>query len=65
MKAPKTVNLEEIREAVANYMNSEGCSCCRGSSHVEHQEAIAKLLSVPQYKDKSGYNFTPYETKEK
>jgi len=49
--------LAEIRRAVADYMESEGCSCCRGSDHPEHAKRLAKLLRVPKYSDGSGYNF--------
>jgi hypothetical protein len=55
-----------IREAIANYMYSEGCSCCRDEeAHREHTQILAKLLSVPKYSDGSGYNFTHYKTKHK
>lgn len=55
--ARKTIEIEKIREAVARYMRSEGCSCCEGHKHSKHKEAIAKLLNVPKYDDGSGYNF--------
>ena len=55
---------KQLREAVANYMSSEGCSCCQNvSMHKEHTESLAKLLGVPMYTDKSGYNFSKYRTK--
>ena len=50
--------IAEIRRAVADYMASEGCSCCQNTE--KHQEAkakLAKLLHVPKYEDGSGYNF--------
>lgn len=53
-----------LRVAVANYMRSEGCSCCRDcDAHVKHAETLAKLLRVPKYPDGSGYNFSKYEDK--
>lgn len=58
------INLKEIRTAVANYMSSEGCSCCQDvDNHNEHKKTLAKLLNVPKYKDGSGYNFYKYRTK--
>lgn len=55
----------ELREAVANYMQSEGCSCCRDvEAHKEHSKALADLLGVKAHKDQSDYyDFTPYRTK--
>lgn len=58
--------IAKIRQAIANYMSSEGCSCCENSdSHKKHAEILAKLLCVPKYKDGSGYNFGRFETKKK
>ncbi len=54
---------KQLREAVANYMYSEGCSCCRGNDHDTHGEALAKLLSVKKYSDGSGFDFYSYRTK--
>jgi len=59
----ETKALKEIREAVANYIRSEGCSCCRGDDHDEHREVLAKLLGVPEYDDGSGYDFNKFCTK--
>lgn len=56
--------LTELRRAIADYMYSEGCSCCRGSDHDKHAEIIAKLLKVPKYKDGSGYNFPKFRSKD-
>lgn len=54
-----------LRTAVAAYMRSEGCSCCRDyNAHKKNTETLAKLLNVKKYSDGSGYNFTPYEPKE-
>ncbi len=51
----------ELRAAVANYMHSEGCSCCRDSdAHELHAKKLGKLLNVPKYKDGSGYDFSRY-----
>lgn len=54
---------KKLREAIANYMQSEGCTCCQDDSHKQHEEAIAKLLGVRKYPDGSGYNFQKYRTK--
>lgn len=55
-------DLETIRAAVANYMWSEGCGCCRGANHEAHGERLAKLLDVPMYEDGSGYDFFQFRT---
>lgn len=61
----KTVEIKSIRQAIADYMASEGCSCCQNVvAHTEHKKRIAKLLRVPMYKDKSGYNFSKFRTKQ-
>jgi len=53
-----------IRKAVADYMSSEGCSCCQDvEGHKEHTKTLAKLLKVPKYSDKSGYNFSKFKSK--
>jgi len=53
----------ELRQAIADYMWSEGCSCCRDSeAHEIHEERLAKLLRVKEYDDGSGYNFSLYRS---
>lgn len=48
----------EVRRAVADYMYSEGCACCRNvEAHKEHEARLAKLLHVPKYSDSSGFDF--------
>jgi len=54
--------LSALRTAVADYMHSEGCSCCQGDDHDMHTEVLAKLLGVELYSDGSGYCFSPYKT---
>ena len=49
-----------MRTAVADYMSSEGCSCCEGLLHDEHKARLAKLLRVVPYADGSGYDFPRY-----
>jgi len=58
----KFVDIQAIRTAVADYMHSEGCSCCQGDDHDMHTEVLAKLLGVELYSDGSGYCFSPYKT---
>lgn len=55
---------DELRRAVADYKQSEGCSCCQGAHHAEHEARLAKLLRVPKYMDGSGYDFYRYCTRE-
>lgn len=51
----------KLRTAVANYMCSEGCSCCRDTDmHEKHEAVLAKLLDVPAYDDNSGYDFRQF-----
>ena len=53
------VNLEAVRQAVAEYMYSEGCSCCRDiDAHEVNKKRLAELLNVPLYSDGSGYDFS-------
>lgn len=54
----------ELRTAIADYMYSEGCSCCENQQeHEKHEIRIAELLKIPKYKDGSGYTFDRYRTK--
>ncbi len=63
MRKPKRVRIEVLREAVANYMSSEGCDCCRDrEAHQGNEEVLGKLLDVEKYDDDSGYNFFKYRT---
>lgn len=55
-----------LRTAVADYMRSEGCSCCSNRpAHELHEAVLAKLLRVPKYPDGSGFDFAKYRSKEK
>ena len=65
MKSPKTISIKEIRQAVADYVFSEGCSCCEGHDHDDHKAVLAKLLNVPKYDDGSGYDFFKFKTLKK
>lgn len=53
---------QQMRTALADYMYSEGCSCCQGSDHDEHKAVLGKLLNVPRYSDGSGYDFSKYRS---
>ena len=60
-KPKQAPSLAEIRRAVANYIGTEGCSCCRViPDHDEHKAALGKLLRVKKYADGSGYDFGKY-----
>ncbi len=53
----------EVRRAVADYMSSEGCSCCRNvPMHALNAEHLAELLRVPKYDDSSGFDFQRFRT---
>ena len=60
----KTVSLEEVRRVIADYMWSEGCSCCQNvEDHDREKLELAKLLKVEPYSDGSGADFSIYRTK--
>lgn len=64
MHKPKvTAFRAKVRQALADYVASEGCSCCRGDEHDKHAEVLAKLLKVPKYSDLSGYDFMRFRSK--
>jgi len=57
--------LADTRQAVADYMRSEGCSCCQDrEAHKEHEKRLAELLKVEMYDDESGYDFGKYRSKQ-
>lgn len=56
------IDRAEVRKAVAQYIKSEGCSCCEGPDHDEHKNALGKLLGVKKYKGGSGYDFYSVKT---
>ena len=54
-----------IRQAVADYIRSEGCRCCQNvDAHKEAERILAGLLDVPMYSDGSGYDFGQFSSKE-
>ncbi len=57
--------LEVVRQAVADYMRSEGRSCCRDlADHERHAARLGELLRVPKYPDGSGHDFKPFRSRE-
>ena len=61
-----TKKQKAIRQAVADYMRSEGCHCCQNvEDHKKHEKRLAELLSIPMYPDNSGYNFGMFQSEEK
>ena len=57
-------HINKIRQAVADYMRSEGCSCCRDiEAHEQHKAQLAKLLHVPKYESGLGYDFARFQSK--
>ena len=52
---------DEVRAAFAEYVYTEGCSCCRSEAmHDAAADKLGKLLRVAKYVDGSGYDFTRY-----
>ena len=65
MKKPPTI-LAQIRTALADYIASEGCSCCQDrDGHTEAMDRLGKLLKMKKYSDKSGYDYSRYKTVKK
>jgi hypothetical protein len=63
-KESNMTKLEKVRKALADYMYSEGCYCCRSEpKHSEAAAELAKLLNVPAYSDDSGYDFYKFRSK--
>lgn len=55
---------QQMRQAVADYIWSEGCECCADrDNHPEHQNKLGRMLNVRKYADGSGYDFSKYRTK--
>jgi hypothetical protein len=56
---------EEVRQALADYMKSEGCGCCSNyEKHSIDADRLGRLLDVPLYDDGSGYDFSQFRSKE-
>ena len=57
------VKLDKIRTAVADYMQSEGCACCRDNeAHQVNTNRLGKLLEAPLYSDGEDYDFTSFRS---
>ncbi len=53
-----------LRQALADYIASEGCSCCQNDvAHHAAEDRLAALLHVPRYGDDSGYAWPTYQTR--
>ena len=62
-KQEPRVNLKLVREALADYISSEGCGCCQNrQKHDEAEARLAKFLHVPKYSDGSGYEFIKFQS---
>lgn len=58
LKKDGKVSKALMRRLVADYMYSEGCTCCQDvAAHEAHKKALAEALDVPPYPDGSGYDF--------
>jgi hypothetical protein len=63
-KKRRKTTMADIRRAVADYMSSEGCSCCQNvEAHKRHTAELGRLLHVPMFSDKSGYDFYQFKIK--
>ncbi|MCK9273349.1 hypothetical protein M0P65_07475, partial [Candidatus Gracilibacteria bacterium] len=61
----KSIEIVKIRQAFADYVATEGCSCCRDiDGHEKALKQIATLLKMKKYKDGSGYDYSRYKSKE-
>jgi hypothetical protein len=65
-KKKKTmVRVWAVRRAVADLIRNRGCGCCADDTKWDAVVArLGKMLDVPMYDDKSGYDFGPFQTKE-
>ena len=64
---PKTyISIAKVRQALADYIYSEGCNCCQDvEAHREHRVVLARLLNVPAHEKQQDYHdFSPFRTKE-
>ena len=55
---------KEVRRALADYIASEGCSCCQDTeAHKKAMNRLGEILSMKKYDDDSGYDYSKYKTK--
>ena len=53
--------LDALRTAVADYMRSEGCSCCQDrEAHKKHRARLGELLNVGS--EDGWHDFTPFRS---
>lgn len=63
--AKRKLDFNELRRAVADYMYSEGCSCCRDiDAHTNALVRLAEMLDIPKFSDGSGFDFYKFRTRE-
>ena len=68
LKRRKRVTLADIRRVVADYIASEGCSCCQDTVPHDHaRDQLGKMLRAKKvkdwYGDRPGYDFSPFRSK--
>ena len=52
-----------VRRAIADYMRNIGCDCCANTKKRDAaKKRLARLLDVPMYDDKSGYDFHQFQS---
>lgn len=62
----KIWTVDEIRQAFADYVVSEGCTCCQDMrAHTAATARLAVLLNVEPYPDGSGFQFRKYASGKK
>ncbi len=54
---------KEVRELIANYIQSEGCTCCQNiEEHTKAKWRLGELLECGKYNDEDVHNFYQYAT---
>ncbi len=60
----KVIDVNVVRNLIADYIASEGCPYCEyPDRRAVAEEALAKLLGVPKYSDGSGFDFGKFKSK--
>jgi len=55
---------DQLRVAVADYMYSEGCSCCQNEElHREDTKLLGELLDVPKFAESDVPNFRMFRSR--
>lgn len=63
MRAERDELVGALQKAVADYMWSEGCSCCQNvKAHEKAEARLAELLKPDAYEDGSGWDWGKYKT---